>query len=67
MSTFTSFRQNDISHAAFLDALSGEFIARTGCGVYVYLNPQDIHRLFDDYRQHGTSIRDMVRPWIRGA
>lgn len=58
-------RENQLVHAAFLDALSGEFIARTGCGAYVYLTPVDVHRLFTEYLQRNTPIRDYVRQTVK--
>ncbi|MCK9608453.1 MAG: hypothetical protein M0R33_18595 [Methylomonas sp.] len=57
--------QAKVAHAAFLDALSGEFIARTGYGAYVHLNPFDVHRLFKDYLKHGVSIRDYVKQSVK--
>ncbi|MCQ8105635.1 hypothetical protein NP590_16100 [Methylomonas sp. SURF-2] len=62
----TYYQQHtEVAHAAFLDALSGEFIARTGCGAYVYLNPFDIHQMFKDYLKHGTPIRDYVKHYVK--
>ena len=52
-------------HAAFLDALSGEFITRTGYGAYVYLSPLDVYKLFDDYLHHDTSVREYVRRTVK--
>lgn len=54
-----------VVHAAFLDALSGEFIARTGCGAYVYLNPVDVLQLFKDYLQHSLSVREYVKRSVK--
>nr|WP_305907309.1 hypothetical protein [Methylomarinum sp. Ch1-1]MDP4520050.1 hypothetical protein [Methylomarinum sp. Ch1-1] len=42
------------ARTAFIETLSDEFIATTGYGVYAYLNPLDINRLFRQYLQHGT-------------
>lgn len=62
----TSYQEETkLVHAAFLDALSGEFIARTGCGAYVFLNPFDIHVMFKDYLKHNTPIRDYVRQSVK--
>jgi len=46
---------------AFLDALSGEFIARSGHGAYVYLNPFDIYQMFKDYLNHPIPVREFVK------
>jgi len=62
----TSTRQsNKVVHAAFFDALSGEFIARTGCGAYVYMNPFDIEQLFKDYLSNTLSVREYVRRSVK--
>lgn len=57
--------ETKVVHAAFLDALSGEFIARTGCGAYVYLNPVDVYQLFSDYLQHGLSVKEYVKRCVK--
>ena len=62
----TSFQEETkVVHAAFLDALSGEFIAKTGCGPYVYLNPVDIQQMFKDYLKHSLSVRDYVKRCVK--
>ena len=53
--------ESKVAHAAFLDALSSEFLNRTGCGAYVYLNPFDIYQLFEDYLGRNMPIRDYVK------
>jgi len=58
-------QETQIVHAAFLDALSGEFIARTGCGAYVYLNPADIHSMFNEYQRSAAPIRQYVRQVVK--
>lgn len=60
-----SIPQRPIVHAAFVDALSGEFIARTGCGVYVYLNPADVYRLFHEFQSNAAPIRAYVRQVVK--
>lgn len=65
MKTSNQFNESRVVHAAFLDALSGEFVARTGCGAYVYLNPADIYRLFVDYQNVGMPIRAYVRQIVK--
>ena len=63
----TSYQEEiKLAHAAFLDALSGEFLARTGFGPYVFLNPFDIHQLFKDYLKQNTPIREYVRKRVIG-
>ncbi|MGY6274883.1 hypothetical protein [Methylomonas sp. MgM2] len=54
-----------VVHAAFFDALSAEFIARTGRGAYVYLNPVDIQHMFKDYLKHSVPVRDYVKASVK--
>jgi len=54
-----------VVHAAFLDALSGEFIARTGCGAYVHMDPGEILGMFLDYQRHPMPVRDYVKKAVR--
>ncbi|MGR8930816.1 MAG: hypothetical protein ACU836_09260 [Gammaproteobacteria bacterium] len=61
----TYIEETKVAHAAFLDALSGEFLARTGYGPYVYLDPADIHRLFKDYLKHRQSVREFVKQSVK--
>jgi hypothetical protein len=49
---------------AFLETLSGEFIARSGYGAYVYLNPFDIHQMFKEYLNHPTPVREFVKQCV---
>lgn len=59
--------ETKLAHAAFLDALSGEFLARTGFGPYVFLNPFDIHQLFKEYLKQATPIREYVKKSVIGC
>lgn len=62
----TSYQEEvKVVHEAFFDALSGEFIAKTGCGAYVYLNPFDIQQLFKDYLKHNLPVREYVKQSVR--
>lgn len=67
MKTSNHRHENQIVHAAFLDALSGEFLARTGCGAYVYMNPADIHRIFNEYRNNSAPVREYVKQIVRAV
>lgn len=57
--------EHKVVHAAFFDALSAEFIARTGCGAYVYLNPVVIQDLFKDYLRESLSVREYVKHGVK--
>lgn len=50
---------------AFIETLSREFIAMTGCGIYVFLNPLDIDQLFDKFLGVDLSIRIFARQCVR--
>lgn len=50
---------------AFIETLSREFVAMTGCGVYVFLSPLDINQLFDKFLSVDLSIRMFARQCIR--
>lgn len=63
----TSYQNNEVKvvHAAFFDALSGEFLARTGCGPYVYMNPFDIQQIFKHYLKQGLPVREYVKQTVK--
>ena len=54
-----------IERFAFIEGLSREFVAMTGCGVYVFLNPLDLNLLFDNYQSLGMSMRDFARQCVK--
>ena len=55
------------ARSAFIETLSDEFIATTGYGVYAYMNPLDINRLFKQYQQHGTSPREFAKLFVKNS
>ena len=54
-----------VERFAFIEGLSREFLAMTGCGVYVFLNPLDLDQLFDKYQSLGISMRAFARQCVR--
>ena len=54
-----------IERFAFIEGLSREFVAMTGCGVYVFLNPLDLDLLFDKYQSLGMSMRAFAKRCVR--
>ena len=66
MKTFNQ-PETELAHEAFFDALTSEFIARTGCGAYVFLNPFDVHLLFKDYLKHNMPIREYVKQSVNSC
>lgn len=51
----------------FIEAMSLEFVLRTGCGIYVYLNPVDINDLFTHFQNQGVSVRAFARQIIKNV
>jgi hypothetical protein len=51
----------------FIEAMSIEFVLRTGCGIYVYFNPVDVEDLFINYRNQGLSIKAFANQIIRNV
>ncbi|WP_082879748.1 hypothetical protein [Methylomonas methanica] len=51
----------------FFETLSQQFIALTGCGVYVYLNPVDINGLFNEYLSDTLSINTFARQCVKNV
>lgn len=51
----------------FVETLSQQFIALTGCGVYVYLNPVDINGLFNKYLSDTLSIDTFARQCVKNV
>ena len=57
METFNETHDKYVERLAFIEALSWEFINMTGYGVYAFLSPSTLDRLFDSYQEFGGSIR----------
>ena len=54
-----------VKRFAFIEALSNEFVAMTGYGVYVYLDPIDVERLFMNYQKLWDLVREVQGRGIR--
>jgi len=65
METFNEAQELHIIRFTFFETLSGEFIAMTGYGVYVYLTPVDIDQLFNHYLNHSVPIRRFARQCVK--
>jgi hypothetical protein len=65
METFHNIQELHIIRFTFLETLSGEFIAMTGYGIYVYLTPVDIDQLFNHFLNHDTPIRKFARQCVK--
>ena len=53
-----------VKRFAFIEALTNEFVAMTGYGVYVYLDPIDVERLFMNYQKLSMPIGAFVRQCV---
>ncbi|OQW80040.1 MAG: hypothetical protein BVN35_00915 [Proteobacteria bacterium ST_bin11] len=51
----------------FVETLSQQFIALTGCGVYVYLNPVDVNGLFNQFLSDTLSINTFARQCVKNV
>ena len=67
MEAFNNIQELHIIRLAFFETLSGEFIAMTGYGIYVYLTPVDIDQLFNHFlnHDHDTPIRKFARQCVK--
>ena len=67
METFNEINDMYVERFAFIETLSREFVAMTGCGVYVFLNPLDVDQLFNNYVNLGMPIRAFARQCVRNV
>ncbi|QPK64308.1 hypothetical protein IVG45_04895 [Methylomonas sp. LL1] len=67
METFSEINDMYVERFAFIEMLSREFVAMTGCGVYVYLNPLDVDQLFNNYQNLRMPIRAFARQCIKNV
>ena len=65
MATLNQINDVHVERFAFIEGLSREFVAMTGCGVYVFFNPLDLDLLFDKYQSLGMSMRAFAKQCVR--
>ena len=65
MNLYNQSTEIHLVRSTFIETLSDEFISTTGYGAYAYLNPLAIDKLFKQYLNHSTSIRDFVRNCVK--
>ena len=58
---------NDINQvrAIFIETLSGEFLLKTGFGVYAFLAPMDINHLFKEYLHQPQTLKIFSKSCVR--
>lgn len=66
MDSFSDIREI-IDQFSFHERLSAQFVAVTGYGVFVYLNPLDVEQLYRRYLNHPTPIKDFLRQCVRNV
>ena len=64
MEAINVVNQLGVQRFAFIEALSNEFVAMTGYGVYVYLDPTEIERLFNNYQKLRMPVSAFVRQCV---
>ncbi len=65
--TYKEIRELNNERTAFCETLNQQFIAVTGCGVYVYLNPVVINGLFEQFINCDTPIQIFVRKCVKSV
>ncbi|OAI19901.1 hypothetical protein A1507_06030 [Methylomonas koyamae] len=65
----TMHQVNEINNLriVFIETLSRQFIAITGCGIYAYLNPVTINELFNQYMAGNVPINAYARQCVRNV
>ncbi|MDD1622986.1 MAG: hypothetical protein LUQ11_16030 [Methylococcaceae bacterium] len=64
---YNEIRELNNERNAFFETLSQQFIAVTGCGVYVYLSPVDINGLFNQFMDGNMPIKIFVRQCVKNV
>ncbi len=65
MKTINGNNEINTVRAAFIETLSDEFTASTGFGVYAFMAPFDINRLFKQYLHQSSPIRPFAKRYVR--
>lgn len=63
----TLHQTNEINHLriVFIETLSRQFIAVTGCGIYAFLNPMTINELFNHFLSSNLPINAFAKQCVR--
>jgi hypothetical protein len=56
-----------VARFVFIETLSAESIAKTGCGIYVFLTPVEIEELYVAYQNLSSPIKDYARQCVKTA
>lgn len=56
-----------VARFVFIETLSAESIAKTGCGIYVFLTPLEIEELYMAYQNLSAPIKDYARQCVKKA
>lgn len=63
--TTKEIRELSTNRTIFIETLSYQFLAATGCGVYVYLTPVDVNGLFNQFSSGNLPIKIFVRQCVK--
>lgn len=66
-STYNEIGELGDKRTIFIETLSYQFIAVTGCGVYVFLTPVDVNGLFNQFLNGDMPIKAFVRQSVKNA
>jgi hypothetical protein len=68
MKTATNeIRELNATRTMFIETLSHQFWAVSGCGVYVYLSPVDVNGLFNQFLDANQPIKIFVRQCVKNV
>lgn len=65
--SFNEITELNYDRTACFETLSQQFIAVTGCGVYVYLSPVDINGLYNQFVNNNMPIQAFVRRCVKNV
>ncbi len=65
MQTLNEMTELGYTRTMFVENLSHQFIAVTGCGVYAYLDPVDVNALFNIYVNDTLPVEVFIRQCVK--
>jgi hypothetical protein len=65
MRTSKAVKTINADREEFIEALSQEFLAAKGYGVYAHLSAGDVIRLYEQFRDSGIPSKSFARDYVR--
>jgi len=56
---------NTLTHTAFVEQLSDEFVNQAGVGVYAFLTHYEIKQVFNQYINQTNSLNKFIRFYVK--